>query len=111
MKAEQQHLTPVHPSDVFFLGYALADFEVRTGMDQEALAAFLECPAASLSRLALRGRPDPASTTFGVDLQRLADQFDVNADRLASLLRMLVETDETGAGMQRHRNVTGVRQA
>jgi hypothetical protein len=111
MKAEQQFLAPVHPSDVFFLGYALTGYEAQTGMDEETLAAFLGCPTASLPRLALRGRPDPTSPTFRTDLQRLSDQFGVNVDRLAFLLRMLVQTDGTDAHTQWHHDLTGVEQA
>src|SRR5688500_13569292 len=111
MKAEQQYPAPVHQSDVFFLGHALTTFESQTGMDEEALAAFLECPAASLPRLALRGRPDPTSPTFRTDLKRLADQFDVNEDRLAFLLRMLMEAGGSKAVTQRHQHLTRIEQA
>lgn len=89
MKSDLPFLAPAHPSDVLFLGYALSQYEARTGMDEEALATFLGCPPASLPRLALRGRPDPMSPTFRTDLQRLSDQFGVNAESLASLLQMV----------------------
>jgi hypothetical protein len=111
MKAEQQFLAPVHPSDVFFLGYALTGYEAQTAMDEEALAAFLGCSTASLPRLALRGRPDPTSPAFRTDLQRLSDQFGVNVDRLALLLRMLTEAGSISADTQWHRDLTGVEQA
>jgi hypothetical protein len=47
-------------TDPFFLGHALAGFAARNGLDDDALAAALGCPAAVLPSLYVCRRPGAA---------------------------------------------------
>lgn len=67
--------------DPFFTASALAAFRRARGLDEAALAAWLECPLDALHRLALRRRPRTLSEAL-----RLATQVGANAARLAEAL-------------------------
>jgi hypothetical protein len=81
----------------FFLASALAAYQELHGMDDNALAAYLGCPPDRLSRLALCRRPDPGSTGFRNDTQRVAAYAGANPLRLGTLLRA-VESAEALRG-------------
>lgn len=73
--------------DPFFVGSALAEYRRLSSMDNTALAAFLDCDEAALSRLALCRRPEGEEPMFRDEVTRIAGYAGCNAARLASLLR------------------------
>jgi hypothetical protein len=70
----------------FFLASVLLPFAQSEGLDDSGLASYLGCPADQLAALLLCRRPDPR--TFGRDVQRLAEQFGLDASRLAETVRL-----------------------
>lgn len=73
--------------DPFFMASALAAFRRLQGLDDDALAAFLRCPAEMLPHLALCRRPDPASPRFQSDVTQIATYARADPDQLVRLLR------------------------
>ena len=71
----------------FFLASALAAYEVAHGMDEAALAAWLDCSVEDLPRLGLCRRPDSASPAFGAEVRQIALYAGTQPLRLAQLLR------------------------
>ncbi len=61
-------------------------YREREGMDDEALAAFLECDPEALPRLALCRRPRQAPDFRG-DIEAIAAHGGANSARLAQLVR------------------------
>ncbi|MGI8552348.1 MAG: hypothetical protein ACR2PL_16410 [Dehalococcoidia bacterium] len=74
-------------ADPFFVAYALARFQQSSDLDDSALAAWLQMPASSLSRLALCWRPDPDGAAFLAEVGQIAESTDCAVERLACLLR------------------------
>lgn len=72
--------------DASFVGSALSAYMRAAGIDSDGLAAFLGCPLAMLSRLALYVRPDPKAPALEVEVLRIALQTGVTARRLSLLL-------------------------
>jgi hypothetical protein len=72
-----------------FLGWQLAAFARARGFDDEALAAFLGCPVATLANVRLCGpvRPDH----FRDDVTCVATKFGLNPQRLADAAKPLAE--------------------
>jgi len=73
--------------DPFFIGFALAAYRDLAGFDDRQLGTWLGCPLQNLPRLALCRRPDGESAMFGDEVQRIARYVEVEAGRLAQLLR------------------------
>jgi hypothetical protein len=61
-------------------------YREQEGMDDQQLAAFLECEAEALPRLALCRRPRPAPDFRG-DIETIAAHTGANPNRLARLVR------------------------
>lgn len=74
-------------SNRFFLAGCLAEFSRLHGAGEDELARFLSCSRNALPRLALCRRPDPESPRFRTDVERIAAACDVQAIRLAQLIR------------------------
>jgi hypothetical protein len=92
----QTHLMPARPSDWAFLGYALADYRVHSGLSEERLLTWLGRPSGWCPALELARRPDPRSETFEADVRDLAARFGLNAARLSLVLRELADEDANG---------------
>src|SRR5438309_1236357 len=73
--------------DAFFLGYDLREYRKLAELDDDGLAAFLECSPIALTHLALCRRPDPANVSFRSDVEKIASHCKVNAHQLVVLLR------------------------
>lgn len=69
-----------------FLGSAFARFQKRYGVDEAALARFLDCPIQNLPRLALAKRFDPAMPEGRFVAQCIAAANGADTERLASVL-------------------------
>gem|GEM_PF-1035924 len=74
-------------TDVFFMAWALERYRSAEGWDEQQLAAYLECTAEQLTRLALCRRPLASSERFVRDVQAIAAYTGANPFRLAELLR------------------------
>lgn len=84
--------------DPFFLAGDLEAFRIRRNMEDRDLARFLNCRSEVLPKLGLCRRPDPDSPTFSSDVDRVADAFRVQADRLVQLIRERDALDAIGRG-------------
>ncbi len=73
--------------DPFFLGYDLREYRKSAEVDDNDLATFLECSLNALAHLALCRRPDPSSSSFRSDVEKVSAHCKVNAQKLAVLLR------------------------
>ncbi len=73
--------------DDFFLAAPLALYATNQQLDDTALAARLGCDAAALTHLRLCRNPDPQPPHFWKDVERIAEHFRINADRLAEIVR------------------------
>jgi hypothetical protein len=71
-------------------------YREREGMDDEDLAAFLECDIEALPRLALCRRPRQAPGFRG-DIEAIAAHTGANATRLAQLVRAAEAVEALGA--------------
>src|SRR5579884_3271636 len=78
-----ERLARAHPS---YVAHALARFQEDEGLDDAALAAYLQCEESMLVRLALCGLPRPAPQ-FVDDVQRIATSTGANPMCLMRLLR------------------------
>lgn len=74
-------------TDAFFLGRALAEFQVLHRIDDPKLAELLQCTIEALNRLALCRRPNDQTPEFREEVQRIAMFATCNAERLVQLLR------------------------
>jgi hypothetical protein len=73
--------------DPFFLAAALADYAQSEGLDEEGLAAMLNCSIETLNRLRLCRRPVPTADAYWADVTRIATRFGVKAEALAEVVR------------------------
>ena len=80
----------------FFLAGDLEAFRIRRNMGDGDLAYFLNCKSEDLPRLGLCRRLDPDSGTFRSDVDRVADAFRVQAERLAQIIREREVLDAIG---------------
>jgi hypothetical protein len=71
----------------FFLAESLNEFRISRGMTDDELAKFLGCNPALLSKIALCRRPDPDSSEFRGDIERIATTFSVLPIRLVQVIR------------------------
>lgn len=72
-------------ADPLFLGFRLAAFAAREGLDDEALAARLGCDAAALMHVRLCRAPRlDSNATFREDVTCVADKFGLNVAELAA---------------------------
>lgn len=74
-------------NDPFFLASVLAAYARSEHLDDAGLAETLGCSAAVLTALRLCRAPRPAPRAFQQDVDRLAERFGVDADRLAEVVR------------------------
>jgi hypothetical protein len=74
--------------DPFFLASVLARYAESHGLDDDALAARLDCSAETLMHLRLCRNPDPLPPQFWSDVERIAGKFRVDADLLAQMIRL-----------------------
>jgi hypothetical protein len=75
-------------TDSFFLAAPLARFAESRRLDDPALAAHLGCDPAALPQLRLCRNPDPLPPSYWRDVERIADCFRLDADRLAEVVRL-----------------------
>ena len=73
--------------DDFFLGWALAHFQVDNRMEDEKLAEWLGCTREQLWKLSLCRLPSDQSDDFAVNVQQIATFGGCRPDRLVQLLR------------------------
>jgi hypothetical protein len=73
--------------DSFFVGSALRDFANRHKLNEEDLAAWLDCSVVDLQRLTVCRLPDDEQDTFQRDVESLARFTSCNGDRLIELFR------------------------
>jgi hypothetical protein len=78
----------------------LARYSALTGLDDEGLRAHLHCDAATLTRLRLCARPDPEAPAFALDIQRIAERLDLDANTLAQLVREVDAADAFSTNRQ-----------
>jgi len=72
----------------FFLARVFKDYEKLENINMLGLARYLECNLETLTRLALCRRPtsdDPSR--FKSDIKQISQHFNIDADKLASLVR------------------------
>jgi hypothetical protein len=67
------------------LGFVLDEFGRTESMTPEQVAAFIGCEVETLQWLSLCRRPDPDD--FAVDVRHIAERFEVDASKLAGLIR------------------------
>lgn len=73
--------------DPYFLAAALEDFAQSEGLDGEGLARTLGCKREQLGLLGLCRRPRTDPAGFEQDVQRISHRFEVDAERLAEVVR------------------------
>ncbi len=73
--------------DEYFLASALGTFARSENMDETGLASLLGCTVGAMSALRLCRRPHPDPARFREDIDRIAARFNVNADKLAEVVR------------------------
>jgi hypothetical protein len=83
----RQRLIQRAQEDPFFLGSALAAYCSSHQLTAESLAAWLECSAPDLERLALCRLPNDGKGRFRDDVERIAAFGPCSPIRLATLLR------------------------
>jgi hypothetical protein len=71
----------------FFLAVTLSDFCMFRRMGEDELAKFLGCSPVVLTRLSLCRRPDPDSSRFRSDIERIANILGIKSVQLAQLIR------------------------
>jgi len=74
-------------NDGFFLGSALEAYRGHYGFSDAQLASLLRCSVENLPRLGLCKRPDPSSSSFREDVERIAAYAVVDPLALGRLLR------------------------
>lgn len=74
-------------ADPFFLASALEAYRSLNGLDDTALADYLDCSAEDVTRLAFCRRPVTDALTFRREVEQIAAYASVRAERLAQLLR------------------------
>jgi hypothetical protein len=74
-------------SDPFFLAAPLARYAESQRLDDAALAARLGCDEDTLTHLRLCRNPDLMPPHFWNDVERIADRFHLDPDRLAEIVR------------------------
>jgi hypothetical protein len=73
----------------FFLANTLQVYQRIHHLDNETLAALLECQVDDLPRLALCRRPVTEQQEFTRDIALLAHRFHLQADQLAAIIRQV----------------------
>jgi hypothetical protein len=73
--------------DPWFVAAPLARFAESQRLDDAGLAAHLGCDVSALTPLRLCRNPQPQPPHFGRDVDRIAQRCDIDADRLAEVLR------------------------
>jgi len=73
--------------DPFFVGSALVAYQHIAGADVAGVAAFLDCPVATLPRVALFRRPDCSGPRFMEQCARIAARTGAREGRLAAILQ------------------------
>jgi len=71
----------------FFLASALEAYRSLNGLDDTALADYLDCSLEDMIRLAFCRRPGLDPTVFRKEVEQIAAYAPVKAERLAQLLR------------------------
>jgi hypothetical protein len=74
-------------TDPAFLGQALSDYAESEALDDDALAAALRCPAATLNALRICLRPRPESALFRADIEEIAARFGAAPEVLVEAVR------------------------
>jgi len=74
-------------ADPFFLASALEAYRSLNGLDDTALADYLDCSLEDMIRLAFCRRPVTDAMTFRREVEQIAAYASVRAERLAQLLR------------------------
>ncbi len=74
-------------SDPFFLAAPLSLYAESQRLDDDALAVRLGCGRETLTQLRLCRNPEPMPPNFWNDVERIADRFHLDADRLAEIVR------------------------
>ena len=74
--------------DEFFLAAPLARVADSQQLDDAALAVRLGCDVETLTHLRLCRNPDPQPPHFWQDVERIAGRFQLDADRLAEVVRL-----------------------
>ena len=78
-------------AEPFLVASALAAYQRRYHVKATTLAAWLGCPPASWSTLALCARPDPAAARFQAEVQCIATAVGCDPERLAVLLEAVAQ--------------------
>lgn len=82
--------------DHFFLGWALSRYQAINGLDDPALADWLECTSTQLDRLALCKLPSDESDRFGADVRQIAEFGQCRPEQLMKLLRQVAAVSSLG---------------
>ena len=85
-------------SDCFFIGHSLSKFRTARSLTEAQLAAFLECNASSLPRLAACRKPDGVPPAFRNDVEKIANYCQCSPVRLAALLREVMVLGQVVSG-------------
>lgn len=83
-------------NDPFYLGWHLARYSEMRGMSITELGIELGCLPETVNSISLCRAPRPVPPHFRSDIERVADRFQVRADRLMRIVRYVqVESDES----------------
>lgn len=75
-----------HPA---YLAHVFAEYQQYNKLDNDSLATWLGCNSDVLPKLALCLRPAPTSENFSDILKMIAENFGLDAGRLATLVRQV----------------------
>jgi hypothetical protein len=92
-------------NDQFFLAGTLIAYQQSRGWDDQSLAAFLECEASVLYRLAACRMPSTTPPRFQDEVRAIAAFSGCNPEKLAALIREVtvvstMQTEGAAAGQQ-----------
>src|SRR5437763_298805 len=87
MTIHLEHMARRLSADPFFLACALHHFARSEGLDEEKLAAALNCSRESLVQIQLCRAPVSEAVEFHDELTRIAVRFGADVDRLADAVR------------------------
>lgn len=83
-------------NDPFYLGWYLGRYSEMSGMSMAELGRELGCLPETVNSISLCRAPRSEPPHFRSDIERVADRFQVRADRLMTVVRYVqVESDES----------------
>ena len=92
--------------DAFYLGWHLARYSEKKGVSMEELGRELGCLPETVNSIALCRAPRAEPPHFQRDIERVAERFQIRADRLMGIVRLAqVSGEESMLMAARDRNL------